>query len=124
MKTIEFKRVKLQGKDDDVKVPVRLILAAKTLEDLQRECAEALAQADQLAFDWREILRNHMNSAEWGRKHPLSTIDEIKLAMDVDKALNGPKKVTVDSKVADRICDIAESISWIQLSGKALSSVS
>ena len=95
-------------------LPLKEIVKYSDLDTLKNECNELLEEYQEKEWDWKELLRNQLNSEKWGRAHPLNTIDALELAMEAKKVLkdDAPMECTVSKEVADLLCNLANDIEW------------
>ena len=63
-------------------------------------------------LDWMGILKGFMGSQEWAKDHPLQTVADIDLAMDISAVFKAEGGVA-DDKVVDQICDAAIAINFL-----------
>jgi|SaaInlLV_10m_DNA_3_1039740.scaffolds.fasta_scaffold59237_1 hypothetical protein len=70
----------------------------------------AFKKVDEL--DWKELLEGFLSSQEWAKIHPLQTVEDIDMAMDISAVFKADGG-TADDKVVDRICEAAIAISFL-----------
>jgi hypothetical protein len=117
IKDITFEKVTIPLETPKIHIPISEVMKSNNLSTLKEELGKILEENEELEWDWKDIIRKQMNSPEWGKAHPLNTIDTLELAIEVKGVLKDgtDMEVSVSKEVADLICDIADNVGWVAL---------